>query len=394
MENTQWAYDNLRSVHLELSTLCNSICPWCPRYQDFSPNVNPLIKEGAYTLERFKKHFPYDFIQQIEFWTFAGDYGDPCTCPEILDIIEYILSIKDCNIQINTNGGMKNTKFWKQLGELMRGSPDVTYTQQQKRYVIFSVDGLEDTNHIYRRNVKWHKVISAMETYGNTGARGIWEFLKFKHNEHQKDEVLQLAQKLGFPVRFKNPNGFEGAPMPAKDKDYKISYEIYPARWPRDGDGTIEEIPIQPLEVTDKQLEFIKLINADNSPIKYKDVAKILEQPRSGCVNCQAKTFGAGNEIRINYDGSVWPCSFFGHLSQKYLKGRVSSVVHRFQALGILEGIQNNLENNTLKEILDNDPFRKVYESWDEGTILLCSASCGQEQNTMEKIYGRSFNRG
>lgn len=276
----------------------------------------------------------------------------------------------------------------------MRGSPDVTYTQQQKRYVIFSVDGLEDTNHIYRRNVKWHKVISAMETYGNTGARGIWEFLKFKHNEHQKDEVLQLAQKLGFPVRFKNPNGFEGAPMPAKDKDYNISYEIYPARWPRDGDGTIEEIPIQPLEVTDKQLEFIKLINADNSPIKYKDVAKILEQPRSGCVNCQAKTFGAGNEIRINYDGSVWPCSFFGHLSQKYLKGRVSSVVHRFQALGILEGIQNNLENNTLKEILDNDPFRKVYESWDEGTILLCSDSCGQEQNTMEKIYGRSFNRG
>ena len=394
MENTQWAYDNLRSVHLELSTLCNSICPWCPRYQDFSPNVNPLIKEGAYTLERFKKHFPYDFIQQIEFWTFAGDYGDPCTCPEIVDIIEYILSIKDCNIQINTNGGMKNTKFWKQLGELMRGSPDVTYTQQQKRYVIFSVDGLEDTNHIYRRNVKWHKVISAMETYGNTGARGIWEFLKFKHNEHQKDEVLQLAQKLGFPVRFKNPNGFEGAPMPAKDKDYNISYEIYPARWPRDGDGTIEEIPIQPLEVTDKQLEFIKLINADSSPIKYKDVAKILEQPRSGCINCQAKTFGAGNEIRINYDGSVWPCSFFGHLSQKYLKGRVSSVVHRFQALGILEGIQNNLENNTLKEILDNDPFRKVYESWDEGTILLCSDSCGQEQNTMEKIYGRSFNRG
>ena len=43
MENTQWAYENLRSVHLELSTLCNSICPWCPRYVDFSPNVNPNI---------------------------------------------------------------------------------------------------------------------------------------------------------------------------------------------------------------------------------------------------------------------------------------------------------------------------------------------------------------
>ena len=390
MENTQWAYENLRSVHLELSTLCNSICPWCPRYVDFSPNVNPNIVEGAYTLERFKRHFPRDFIQQIEFWTFAGDYGDPCTCPEILDIIEYILSIKDCKMQINTNGGMRNTKFWQQLGELMRGSPDETYTQYQKRYVIFSVDGLEDTNHIYRRNVKWHKVISAMETYSDSGARGIWEFLKFKHNEHQKEEVLQLAKKLGFPVRFKNPNGFEGAPMPAKDKDYNISYEIHPSKWPRDGEGTLVTIPIKPIEATDKQLDFIKMINADD--VKYKDVAHILEQPRSGCINCQAKTFGAGNEIRINHDGTVWPCSFFGHLSSKYLKGRIVSVVHQFQALGILEGIQNNLDNNTLKEILDNDPFRKVYESWDDNSVLLCSHSCGQKQNTMEKIYERPTN--
>lgn len=226
-----------------------------------------------------------------------------------------------------------------------------------------------------------------METYGNTGARGIWEFLKFKHNEHQKDEVLQLAQKLGFPVRFKNPNGFEGAPMPAKDKDYNISYEIYPARWPRDGDGTIEEIPIQPLEVTDKQLEFIKLINADNSPIKYKDVAKILEQPRSGCVNCQAKTFGAGNEIRINYDGSVWPCSFFGHLSQKYLKDRKVSVVHKWQADNIFKDIENNLKDKTLKEILDGDPFKQVRESWRDHSILLCSDSCSRGQTTMDKIY-------
>ena len=38
---SNWAYEDIKSVHLELSTLCNSICPWCPRYQNFSPNVNP-----------------------------------------------------------------------------------------------------------------------------------------------------------------------------------------------------------------------------------------------------------------------------------------------------------------------------------------------------------------
>ena len=377
-QKNNWVYEDIKSVHLELSTLCNSICPWCPRYQNFSPNVNPNITQGAWTLERFQQHFPKEFIQQIKFWTFAGDYGDPGTCPDIIPIIHYINEHGKADIQINTNGGMKSTYFWHELGKAIKG------------YVIFSVDGLEDTNHIYRRNVKWDKVINNMRAYADTGARGIWEFLKFKHNEHQKEEVLQIGKKLGFPVRFKNPNGFEGAPMPAKDKDYNISYEIHPAKWPRDGDGTLVTIPIKPIEATDKQLDFIKMINADD--VKYKDVAHILEQPRSGCINCQAKTFGAGNEIRINHDGTVWPCSFFGHLSSKYLKGRIVSVVHQFQALGILEGIQNNLDNNTLKEILDNDPFRKVYESWDDNSVLLCSHSCGQKQNTMEKIYERPTN--
>jgi len=314
-------------------------------------------------------------------WTFAGDYGDPCTCPEILEILEYITKHNNKSaIQINTNGGMKTERFWHDLGKL--------FTRNKRRYVIFSVDGLEDTNHIYRRNVKWNKVFSAMTTYSQTGAKGIWEFLKFKHNEHQLEKAFALANKLGFIIRFKNPNGFEeldGGMMPARDENYNIEYEIYPAR----------DAEIRPVIVSPAQENLINMINTD--AIEYdtvKDKIESFYKEKSACINCSAKTFGMGNEVRINYDGTVWPCSFFGHLSQKYLKGRVSSVVHRFQALGILEGIQNNLENNTLKEILDNDPFRKVYESWDEGTILLCSDSCGQEQNTMEKIYGRSFNRG
>ena len=90
MANKYWKYENIKSVHLEVSTLCNSICPWCPRYNNFSPNLNPNITEEAYSLERFKDHFPIDFIQQINFWTFAGDFGDPCTAPDIIPIIDHI----------------------------------------------------------------------------------------------------------------------------------------------------------------------------------------------------------------------------------------------------------------------------------------------------------------
>ena len=103
-------------------------------------------------------------------WTFAGDYGDPCTAPDIVHIIDHInkATMHSPTIQINTNGGMKNEKFWHDLGMSMNSNS----------YVIFSVDGLHDTNHIYRRNVKWPKVMNAMETYSSTGATGIWEYLK------------------------------------------------------------------------------------------------------------------------------------------------------------------------------------------------------------------------
>ena len=367
MPNKYWKYENIKSVHLEVSTLCNSICPWCPRYKDFSPNVNPNIIEGAYTLQRFKEHFPTDFIKQLNMWTFAGDYGDPCTAPELLDILNYIDTINpNCSIQINTNGGMKTAKFWHDLGML--------FNKNHARYVIFSVDGLEDTNHIYRRNVKWNKVMSAMRVYSDTGATGIWEFLKFRHNEHQLSRAEDMAKDLGFEIRFKNPNGFEGEPMPARDKDYNLEYEIYPA----EGNNII------PIEQRTKDFcNKIEVLDYTD----YKDRFENLYASRTGCITCSANHhFGGGYEVRINYDGTVWPCSFFGHIHRKDLTNRVVSKMAQWQMRDVFKNINNNLEENTLKEILDSDPFEGVYSKWEGHKMLLCSDACGNNK-IMEKIY-------
>ena len=372
--NKHWIYENVRAVHLEVSTLCNSICPWCPRYNNFSPNLNPNIVEEAYTLKRFKEHFPIEFIKQIDFWTFAGDYGDPCTCPELLPILEHITEVRpDSNMQINTNGGMKTTPFWIALGELFK--------QNHSRYVIFSVDGLEDTNHIYRRNVKWNKVRDNMYCYSQTGATGIWEFLKFKHNEHQLKEAKEMADWLGFEIRFKNPNGFEGGPMPARDKDYNIEYEMYPA--------TGRQIN----QIQQSSIDFINLINTDTLDYAdYKDRVESLYKDKPGCITCAANhTLGGGNEIRINCDGDVWPCSFFGHLSKKYLKNRVVGRIQQWQIEDVLKDIKNNLNERSLKEILDSDPFRPVYERWEGNKILECYDVCGPKP-IMEKIYAGASN--
>ena len=91
---------------------------------------------------------------------------------------------------MHTNGGVRNEHFWMDLAEL-----DVK--------VIFSIDGLADTNHLYRRNVKWDKLMSNVETFISNGGRANWEYLVFKHNQHQTSQAEALSKRMGF-VNFRH----------------------------------------------------------------------------------------------------------------------------------------------------------------------------------------------
>ena len=49
-----------------------------------------------------------------------------------------------------------------------------------------------------------------------------------------------------------------------------------------------------------------------------------------------------------------------------------------------------SLKHNTLKEILDADPFNEVYSKWEDKACLTCWMNCGsseEKKTTMEKIY-------
>ena len=79
-----WKYEEITHINLEVSSICNAACPWCPRYVDMSTNVNPEIDVGYISLEKFKKYFPEDKKQtNLQNWatfeekhpnTFGGMY--------------------------------------------------------------------------------------------------------------------------------------------------------------------------------------------------------------------------------------------------------------------------------------------------------------------------------
>ena len=46
--------------------------------------------------------------------------------------------------------------------------------------------------------VKFNKVIENAKSYIDAGGRAQWNFIVFKHNEHQVEEAKELSKQLGF----------------------------------------------------------------------------------------------------------------------------------------------------------------------------------------------------
>jgi sulfatase maturation enzyme AslB (radical SAM superfamily) len=57
------------------------------------------------------------------------------------------------------------------------------------RCITFSIDGLEDTNKIYRINSEWESIMNGFNTIKKYGIKTVWKFIVFRHNQHQIEEA-------------------------------------------------------------------------------------------------------------------------------------------------------------------------------------------------------------
>ena len=141
-----YPYGSIRQVHLELTDKCNAACPQCARSDHGGP-INPQLPLTELSLPDVKSIFAEEFVAQLNRLYACGNYGDPIVALECAEIFGYFRS---CNpkikLGIHTNGGTRSVAFWQRLGRLM---------PKGLGYVRFGIDGLEDTNHLYRRNVRW-----------------------------------------------------------------------------------------------------------------------------------------------------------------------------------------------------------------------------------------------
>ena len=209
---------DVKVLHIEPTDACNAACPQCLRETD---TAFDKINLHHLTVEQIKELVDIDTIKNLNKLYMCGDYGDPAAGRHSLEIFKYFRSINPTiTLGMNTNGGLRSGNWWRELAEIMH--QDVPYPQE---YVIFSIDGLADTNHVYRVNVNWEKVMTNAQAFISAGGRAHWEMLVFEHNQHQVDQAQSMAKDLGFKWfrakvsrRFKTyPIGFLKPPVAWED---------------------------------------------------------------------------------------------------------------------------------------------------------------------------------
>lgn len=177
----------VKVLHLEPTDVCQAACPLCARETD--PAFNKSLKNHL-TIEQVQQHLSDNDISNLDKMFMCGNYGDPAAGIHTIELYDYFRKVNPAiTLGMNTNGGIRGTWWWNQIGVRFN---------QPRDYVVFSIDGLEDTNHLYRKNVSWERVINNARAFIAAGGSAHWDMLVYKHNQHQVDQCQDLARKMGF----------------------------------------------------------------------------------------------------------------------------------------------------------------------------------------------------
>lgn len=403
-----WNKNELSQLHVELTNACNAACPMCVRFHNNSPLARPDLEIGQITFEKFKQYFPPEIIKKCNLILFCGVHGDPCVARDMLEICKYIDAVSSTTaVRVNTNGGMRRPDWWSELGKLFAKHP---ITTQNHWEVTFSIDGLEDTNHLYRRNVDWNILMANVNAFIKAGGNARWDYLIFKHNEHQIHKASELATVMGFAefVPKKSlgvDNGTNLKAMPALTKEGELDYFIEAPTDPKNR-NLENPVGIEPLV-------FWKFNPADYRKDKAeKNVGKnfqaqvntvyedrILKEDNSkynSCgISCKSKMHDGGKEIFVDNFGRVMPCCYIGtHLNGVYTDTRTLQLHNHMNNYG---WEHFSLDSHSLADILDSGHLDRVFaDSWaidrvEDGRLSYCADTCGKV-SSIDKIFTHEIN--
>jgi MoaA/NifB/PqqE/SkfB family radical SAM enzyme len=356
-------FDNINEYQLEITTYCNAACPQCPRNIQGS-GINPYMPLVHLSREAIDAAFGVEHCGKLKQIFFCGSYGDPVMHPDFLDILQdFRRKHPTLWLYIHTNGGVHDERYWAEIATIMNG-----YGQ-----IDFGFDGLEDTLHLYRRNVKYAVAMRNARAFIGAGGRAQWNYIVFKHNEHQVETARALSKEYGFfnflprkTGRFYNHTNECAYPnWPVLDKNKNVQYvleEPVSKEW--------QNPSVQKIEILKKM---------------HGDFRKYLDQTP---IKCDALL---GNKVVITAKGLVLPCNFFEHnlhdarFYDDYMPGaNVASFISAGgnQVQEFVGRYYNELDINQhrLENIFKSDFWEELTDRWTgPNKIMECAMTCGEK---------------
>ena len=326
-------YEDIKDVHLEITSKCQARCPMCPRRLQ-GGQMMPWVKLNEISLEQFKTWFPVDFVKQLSKLNMCGNLGDPIIAKDTVLIYRYIKENNpNIQLQMHTNGSARDLQFWKDLAEL-------------NVIIVFGIDGLEDTHSRYRIGTDFNKIIKNATAFINSGGYARWDMLVFDHNKHQVEKCEKLAYELGFKLfQKKNSSRF-------KDGQYNVL------------DDTGKTVDI--LYPTEQSKNFIDKIKESKKEV-------------TPTITCKATR---DQQIYVAADGTVSPCCWLD----------MSWMPHgNYERIDYMDKINSfpNLNSQSLKEIFKSRYFNKIESTWNTNSCLLtCKKQCGRFDKLGEQFEG------
>lgn len=343
-------FNELDCIQVEHTTRCNLKCPQCSRTLNMVGTMDSFIDLD---IEDYRSIIEPHQDREIKIF-FCGNFGDALASVTFDQVFDYLINETMCNITVVTNGSLRTPKWWSNFAKKGRDRLKVT----------FSIDGLEDTNHIYRKGSSWSTIMDNAKAFIGDGGRARWDFIEFKHNYKQKEVAREFAKKIGFEeYNFKHTARFASETGELNIDNNKVS--------------SINK------ETNLNKNDFINIKKKFGSFDEYVNKTKI---------KCKSQR---DRSIFFDMYMRVWPCCWFGE--PLYSKGNLKET-SSFLYLENKYGKNFNSFRKHGWKVLEHDFFKNyLSKSWNEPDddfkrVYTCGRTCGQGFESSSG-YGKNANK-
>ena len=338
-----YSIDQVRHVHLEISSLCNAACSLCPRNFSGYPH-NAGYDEHNMTLQEAQKIFPVEFVQQLTHMVINGNFGDAVMNPETVAIVNYFKQHNpSLHINLSTNGGARDAKFWRGLAE---AGIEVT----------FCIDGINDYTHaIYRQNTLYSTIMRNSATFIAAGGRAVWKMIDFDHNRPQQQQARELSSQRGFAAFMVVNDGRDTGPVYNHKGD--LIHLI--------GEPKMNFVPSKRVE---SALAHHSSPQYRSTQIEWVNKSEIKD------ISCEVSK---SHSVYVSSTGDVFPCCYTGLNPARYRNN--TDIGYSMEQINHIMTRNNALEYDlaTCIEWFDQIEASWSIDSFDKGRLLTCNNTCG-----------------